>query len=69
MSILDKILRRRGSHEEWLANHPGKETTKNVPPPAAEGAADRMRASMEAEMRADGDRSRAHRDEPPTPDA
>ena len=50
MGILDKLLRRNGDHDQWLAKHPGKSSV-NVDAPgisATEEAATRSR--METEM-------------------
>ena len=50
MGILDKLLRRKPDHEEWLRQHPGKgRVTMDAPAiSAAEEAATRSR--MEDEM-------------------
>jgi hypothetical protein len=52
MSILDRILRRKTSHEDWLEAHPGKgKVTMNAPIVSdAEEAATRSR--MEGELAA-----------------
>lgn len=52
MGLLDKLLRRQPSHDEWLASHPGKDS-KNSPPPEVsaeeeKGTRDRMEAEMDA---------------------
>lgn len=58
MGILDKLLRRKGDHDEWLRQHPGKgRVTMDAPAvSAADEAATRSR--MEDEM----DAQRAKRD-------
>ncbi|MGE3075964.1 MAG: hypothetical protein AB7N24_08765 [Dehalococcoidia bacterium] len=50
MGILDKLLRRKPSHEQWLEDHPGKgRVTMDAPAiSAADEAATRSR--METEL-------------------
>ncbi len=50
MGILDKLLRRKPSHDQWLEDHPGKgKVTMDAPSiSAADEAATRSR--MEAEL-------------------
>jgi hypothetical protein len=52
MGILDKLLRRKPSHDEWLESHPGKgKVTMDAPGVSAtEEAA--MRSRMESELSA-----------------
>jgi hypothetical protein len=50
MSWLQKVLRREGDHDKWLAAHPGKEATKSAPPERSAEEEARVRATMEAEM-------------------
>lgn len=60
MSWLKKILPRRGTHEEWLAKHPGKESTQSAPPPNSDDEQQATRKRMEGEM----DTERAGRNRP-----
>lgn len=50
MSILDRILRRRSSHEDWLAAHPGKGRITMTGPAISDAEQAATRARMEAEM-------------------
>ncbi len=50
MSWLRKLLPNRGSHEEWLAKHPGKESTTNLPVVDSEDEQQATRKRMEDEM-------------------
>jgi hypothetical protein len=51
MKLLDKILRRnRGGHEQWLVDHPGKDSM-SVPSPAPNASYDQAsREKMEREL-------------------
>jgi hypothetical protein len=50
MGWLKKLLRREETHEEWLAKHPGQESTKSVPRAVDEAEEAATRARMEGEM-------------------
>jgi hypothetical protein len=50
MGWLKKLLGREETHEEWLAKHPGKESTKSAPPMKDEAQEAATRARMEGEM-------------------
>jgi hypothetical protein len=56
MGWLKKLLGREESHEEWLAKHPGKESTKSAPPAVDLDQEAATRARMEGEMDAARDR-------------
>ena len=60
MSLLDKVLRRDPdrAHRDWLAAHPGKESTNSPPPEVDLVEQQRMRSQMEGEL----DAQRATRD-------
>jgi hypothetical protein len=59
MSFLQRLFRRKPSHEEWLAAHPGKGSSK-APPPLVDAAEEqRVRSQMEGEL----DEQRARRDQ------
>jgi hypothetical protein len=60
MSFLQRLLRRKPSHEEWLAAHPGKESKKAAPLSIDEAEQQRMRNQMEGEL----DQQRATRQDP-----
>lgn len=50
MGILDKLLRRKPDHDQWLANHPGKgKVTMDAPTISASDEA-ATRSRMEAEL-------------------
>ncbi len=59
MTFLQRLFHRKPSHEEWLAAHPGKGTTKAPPASIGEAEQQRMRAQMEGEL----DQQRARRDQ------
>jgi len=50
MSWLKKLLPRRDSHEEWLAKHPGKDSTVSLPIINSEAEQQATRKRMEDEM-------------------
>jgi hypothetical protein len=50
MGWLQKLLRRQPEHEQWLSEHPGKESMSAPPPGISEDEARRMRSQMESEM-------------------
>lgn len=50
MGWLKKLLGKEQTHEQWLAAHPGKESTKSAPPAVDHEEQARIRANMEAEM-------------------
>lgn len=60
MEWLNKLLRRRGDHDKWLAAHPGKGGF-SLPPTTETDAADqaRARALMESELSSDADKRAA----------
>ncbi|MEX0782886.1 MAG: hypothetical protein WD557_09565 [Dehalococcoidia bacterium] len=60
MGWLKKLLGREETHEEWLAKHPGKESSKSAPPMVDEEQEASTRARMEGEM----DAARDRRDQP-----
>ncbi len=59
MSILDKLFRRKPSHEEWLAAHPGKGRITMDAPAISDAEQAATRSRMEAEL----DRQ-AHQNDP-----
>ena len=50
MGWLKKLLHRQDSHEQWLAKHPGKDSSKYVPPPDNADERQATRTRMEGEM-------------------
>lgn len=60
MGILQRLMGRKPNHEEWLATHPGKESTKAPPPSIDVNEQDRMRTQMEGEM----NEQRSRREQP-----
>lgn len=50
MGWLKKLLGKDESHDKWLAAHPGKESTKSLPPSVDEEERARVRSHMEEEM-------------------
>jgi hypothetical protein len=50
MSWLRRLLGREKSHEQWLAEHPGKSSDKYVEAEFDEEERDRIRAGMERDM-------------------
>ena len=59
MGWLKKLLGREKSHEEWLAEHPGKEARHSPPELVTEEEGQAMRERMEAEL----DTAREKRDQ------
>jgi hypothetical protein len=59
MGWLQKLLGREKSHEQWLSEHPGKNTTKYVQATASEEEEQHIREKMEREL----DDARAARNE------
>jgi hypothetical protein len=50
MGWLKRILGREKSHEEWLADHPGKSSDKHVEAEVDQDEQARIRASMEEDL-------------------
>ena len=50
MGWLKKLLGREVGHDEWLAAHPGKQSTKSGPPMVSEEDERATRSRMETEM-------------------
>ena len=50
MTLLQKLFGRKQTHEEWLAAHPGKESTKAPPMTIDEDERQRMRVQREGEL-------------------
>ncbi len=50
MQWLKKLIGKGQTHEEWLAEHPGKDSKSSPPPPVDEEQEARNRANMEAEL-------------------
>lgn len=50
MGILDRLLRRKTDHNEWLAAHPGKGKMTMTEPIVSDAEQAATRARMEAEM-------------------
>lgn len=50
MRWLKKLLGKQQSHEDWLAEHPGKDSAKHEPPPVDHEQEARSRAKMEGEL-------------------
>lgn len=50
MRWLRRLLGREKSHEEWLAEHPGKSSDKYADAEVDEAERDRVREHMEQEM-------------------
>ena len=60
MSWLKKLLGREQSHEEWLAEHPGKGAPKSMPPAVSDEEEKATRSRMENEL----DAQRTKRQQP-----
>ncbi len=56
MAFFNRVLRRKTSHEDWLAAHPGKNVTYEAQAAVSTDEQARMRAQMEQEMEADRDK-------------
>jgi hypothetical protein len=63
MGFLNRLFKRGGDHEKWLAAHPGKESHKGEAPSVSDEDASRTRATMEREVEQDVERRRT-RDTP-----
>lgn len=51
MKIIDKILRRnRGGHDQWLIDHPGKDSMSALPSTPSVGYDQASRDKMEREL-------------------
>ncbi|MGE0597881.1 MAG: hypothetical protein AB7J35_12060 [Dehalococcoidia bacterium] len=50
MGILDKLLRRKPDHDQWLADHPGKGKVTMSAPAISEADEAATRSRMEAEL-------------------
>ncbi len=59
MSLFDKLFRRKPSHEEWLAAHPGKGRVTMDAPAISEADQAATRARMEDELQ-----RQAHQNDP-----
>jgi hypothetical protein len=59
MTFLQRLFRRKPTHAEWLAAHPGKESTKAASPSIDAEEQQRMRTQMEGEL----DQQRATRED------
>lgn len=60
MEWLNKLLRRRGDHEQWLKEHPGKGSLSLPSSTEAQVAEQaKVRATMEAELATDAARNAA----------
>lgn len=60
MSWVKKLLGRDQSHEEWLAEHPGKGAPKAMPPAVSAEEEQATRGRMEREL----DEQRSKREKP-----
>lgn len=59
MGGLKKLFGKEEAHEEWLARHPSKDSTKSAPPAIDLDQEARTRARMEGEL----DAARERRDQ------
>ncbi len=50
MGWLKKMLGREKTHDQWLAEHPGKSSDKHIEDKVDEGERDRIRAAMEDDL-------------------
>ncbi len=50
MGILDRLLRRKVNHDDWLAAHPGKGKMTMTEPIVSDAEQAATRSRMEAEM-------------------
>jgi len=50
MGWFKKLIHRQDTHEEWLAKHPGKESSKSLPPVSSDDEQQATRSRMEGEM-------------------
>jgi len=60
MSWLKKLLGREQSHEDWLAEHPGKGAPTSMPPAVSDEEEKATRSRMENEL----DAQRTKREQP-----